>query len=113
MASISESTSTREICRRILRENRILRSELNHHRVKESENWKKTCNLKRMKGEEDAVLKMRVKELKEALEEKTEEIESLEELNRTLVVKERTTNNELQDARRGIIRVIFLNLYFY
>lgn len=39
------------------------------------------------------------------LEEGGDELQSLESLNQTLISKERTTNVELQDARKALIRV--------
>ncbi|XP_058181767.1 factor of DNA methylation 5-like isoform X1 [Rhododendron vialii] len=41
--------------------------------------------------------------LREALEEKAEEIQYMENLNRTLTLKERISNDELQDARKEAI----------
>lgn len=45
--------------------------------------------------------------LREALEEKAEEIQYMENLNKTLTLKERISNDELQDARKEAISVYF------
>jgi hypothetical protein len=45
------------------------------------------------------------------LQEKEEELEGVEDLQQTLVVQERKTNDELQDARKKLISVcIFLDI---
>lgn len=44
----------------------------------------------------------------EELKEKEEELEDLEALTQTLVVKERKCNDELQDARKELITVSIL-----
>lgn len=46
-----------------------------------------------------------MKELKEGIEEKQEQIDGLERLNQTIVVKERQCNNELQKAHKELIAV--------
>jgi len=56
-------------------------------------------------GEGDHEEKKKMDAIKEELEEKEDELEGLEELQQTLVVKERKTNDELQDARKELIRV--------
>jgi hypothetical protein len=45
------------------------------------------------------------------LQEKEEELKGVEDLQQTLVIQERKTNDELQDARKKLIYVcIFLNI---
>ncbi|XXG66280.1 hypothetical protein AAC387_Pa05g3794 [Persea americana] len=58
--------------------------------------------LKHMEGDDDTVQK-RVLEMIKELEEKEGEMGDLEALNQTLIVKERKSNDELQDARKELI----------
>uniref|UniRef100_A0A0D9YQM7 Factor of DNA methylation 1-5/IDN2 domain-containing protein n=1 Tax=Oryza glumipatula TaxID=40148 RepID=A0A0D9YQM7_9ORYZ len=48
-------------------------------------------------------VKKRTDELTEELNEKIEEMEYMEGLNQTLIIKERKTNDELQDAKKALI----------
>lgn len=41
----------------------------------------------------------------ENLKEKEEELDNLEAMNQTLIIKERKTNDELQEARKELIAV--------
>lgn len=59
--------------------------------------------MKHMDDEGDAEMKQKMKEMEENLKDKVDEMESLEDLNQTLIVKERQTNDELQDARKELI----------
>ncbi|GMN24163.1 hypothetical protein TIFTF001_000447 [Ficus carica] len=59
--------------------------------------------MKHMGGDEDLKLKKEMDEIKENLKEKEEEMEALEELNQALIVKERRSNDELQEARKETI----------
>lgn len=61
--------------------------------------------MKHMGGEEDIEVKKKMEEMSEQLQEKVEEMEDLEALNQTLVVKERKSNDELQEARKELISV--------
>lgn len=67
--------------------------------------------MKHMEDDEDVDLKQKMKEIEESLKEKEEEMEYHEELSQTLIVKERKTNDELQDARKELIKVITLFPY--
>nr|CAB3480018.1 unnamed protein product [Digitaria exilis] len=58
--------------------------------------------VKHMAGE-GVDVKKRSEELTAELNEKIEEMEDLEALNQTLVVKERMTNDEIQDAKKELI----------
>ncbi|XP_020577471.1 factor of DNA methylation 5-like [Phalaenopsis equestris] len=62
-------------------------------------------NLQVMKhmGGEDSKVNNKIEELNEALKEKVEELEDLEALNQVLIVKERKNNDELQEARKGLL----------
>ncbi|KAI3917283.1 hypothetical protein MKX01_000060 [Papaver californicum] len=53
---------------------------------------------------EVGILKEKVDDLTNSLDEKTGCIESLEDLNQILVVKERQHNDELQEARKALIQ---------
>lgn len=61
--------------------------------------------MKHMEGDEDATVKKKIDEMSEQLKEKIEEMDDLEALNQTLVVKERMSNDELQEARKALIQV--------
>jgi vacuolar-type H+-ATPase subunit I/STV1 len=61
--------------------------------------------VKHMEGE-GVDVKKRSEELTAELNERIEEMEDLEALNQTLVVKERMTNDEIQDAKKELITVI-------
>ncbi|CAA2952775.1 factor of DNA methylation 1-like [Olea europaea var. sylvestris] len=54
-------------------------------------------------GKDDAAVQKKIKEMNEQLEEKIEEMDNLEDLNLQLTVKERTSNDELQLARKELI----------
>ncbi|CAN6238852.1 unnamed protein product [Urochloa humidicola] len=59
--------------------------------------------MKHMPGEEDSESKEKIKELSEELQDKYDEMEAMESLNQTLVIKERKSNDELQSARKELI----------
>ncbi|CAJ2660868.1 factor of DNA methylation 4-like [Trifolium pratense] len=54
-------------------------------------------------GETDLEEKKKLEAIKMDLQEKEEELEGVEDLQQTLVVQERKTNDELQDARKKLI----------
>ncbi|OVA16517.1 putative domain XH [Macleaya cordata] len=54
-------------------------------------------------GDEDVAFKKKIDEMCKNLEEKEGELEDLEDLNQTLIVKERKSNDELQEARKELI----------
>ncbi|XP_027343676.1 factor of DNA methylation 4 isoform X1 [Abrus precatorius] len=58
--------------------------------------------MEHMKGDDEEE-KKKMDAIKLDLQDKEEELEGMEELNQTLVVKERKTNDELQDARKALI----------
>ncbi|XP_020274806.1 factor of DNA methylation 5-like [Asparagus officinalis] len=62
--------------------------------------------MKYMGGEDDTGVKKKMEEMSEELQDKIEEMEGLEALNQTLVVKERMSNDELQDARKELMTVL-------
>jgi hypothetical protein len=59
--------------------------------------------MKHMPGEEESELKKKIGELSEELQDKYEEMDSVESLHHTLLIKEQKTNEELQDARKKLI----------
>nr|CAD1826795.1 unnamed protein product [Ananas comosus var. bracteatus] len=59
--------------------------------------------MKHMGGEEDSAVKKKIDEMSEQLKDKIEEMEDMEALNQTLVIKERKSNDELQEARKELI----------
>ena len=62
----------------------------------------------------DSNLNDQIAALRDQLEEKTETLQYLESLNNILRLKESMSNQELQDARKESISVIyFLPLYIY
>ncbi|KAL6637334.1 hypothetical protein ACP70R_024906 [Stipagrostis hirtigluma subsp. patula] len=58
--------------------------------------------MKHMGAEEDTKLE-ELDKMRETLEEKDAEIEGIESLNQTLIIKERRTNDELEDAKKELI----------
>lgn len=61
--------------------------------------------MKHLGADKDMKLKKEMDEIKENLKEKEEEMEALEELNQALIIKERRSNDELQEARKETIIV--------
>ncbi|XP_028766461.1 factor of DNA methylation 1 [Neltuma alba] len=53
-------------------------------------------------GDDDAVQK-KIKEMNDELEQKEVELDDVESMNQTLIVKERQSNDELQEARKELI----------
>jgi len=56
-------------------------------------------------GDADTNLKKKLGELVNELEEKKDEMESIDSLNQTLIIKERRTNDELEEAKKELIIV--------
>ncbi|KAJ0794913.1 hypothetical protein HanPI659440_Chr04g0144411 [Helianthus annuus] len=61
--------------------------------------------IKLMADEDDTAVQGQIKKLKDELEAKVEEMGDLEDMNQTLVVKERESNDELQEAHKELIKV--------
>lgn len=59
--------------------------------------------MKHMGEDEDLDVKKKMDTVREELKEKEEELDGLEQLNQALIIKERKTNDELQDARKELI----------
>lgn len=68
--------------------------------------------MKHLEDQDDDAVKKKMKEMNDELESKKEDLEGLEELNMTLVAKERQSNDELQEARKAFINVLLFLLYF-
>ena len=64
--------------------------------------------MKHMPGEEDSESKRKIDELSEQLQDKLDEMEASESLHKTLLLKERISNDELQDARKKLIDVSYI-----
>jgi len=61
--------------------------------------------MKHMDEDGDMEAKKKMDAIAEDLKLKEEELDHMEELNQTLIVKERKTNDELQEARKELITV--------
>ncbi|KAG8379731.1 hypothetical protein BUALT_Bualt07G0119900 [Buddleja alternifolia] len=59
--------------------------------------------MKHMGGDDDAAVQQKINQMNEQLMEKKDDLDSLEELNQQLLVKERQSNDELQEARTVLI----------
>ncbi|XP_020541399.1 factor of DNA methylation 4 isoform X2 [Jatropha curcas] len=59
--------------------------------------------MKHMGEDEDMEVKKKMDVIREELKEKEEELDAMETLNQTLIVKERMNNDELQDARKELM----------
>lgn len=54
---------------------------------------------------DDAAVQKQIQDMNEELNEKIEEMKSMESLYQTLITKERQSNDELQEARKELIVV--------
>lgn len=61
--------------------------------------------MKHLGDEDDAAVQKKVKEITDELAQKIEDLADLEEVNQVLIVKERQSNDELQEARKELIKV--------
>ncbi|XP_021906356.1 factor of DNA methylation 1-like [Carica papaya] len=60
--------------------------------------------MKHLGDEDDAAVQKKVKEITDELAQKIEDLADLEEVNQVLIVKERQSNDELQEARKELIK---------
>ncbi|KAK1413112.1 hypothetical protein QVD17_34879 [Tagetes erecta] len=60
--------------------------------------------MKHLGDEDDTAVQEQIKKVSGELEAKMEEMDGVEEMNQTLVVKERQSNDELQEARKELIK---------
>lgn len=65
----------------------------------------KLQGMNQMEVEEESKVKDKRKEMSKDLKEKTEANEYLEDLNHILLIKDRTSNSELSEARKEFIMV--------
>ena len=65
--------------------------------------------MKHMPGEEDLESKRKIDELTGELQEKYDEMNEMESLHGVLLMKERMSNDELQDARKKLIAVSWMS----
>ena len=67
---------------------------------------KGALGVKKHKGEDgDTNNNKKMDIIEEALKDRDEDLEAMEALNQTLIVKERRSNEELQQARKELINV--------
>ncbi|XP_043704788.1 protein INVOLVED IN DE NOVO 2-like [Telopea speciosissima] len=59
--------------------------------------------MKHMGGDDDAEVQKKMDSMKQELEDKIGDLDDLESLNQALIVKERNSNDELQDARKELV----------
>nr|XP_043617497.1 protein INVOLVED IN DE NOVO 2-like [Erigeron canadensis] len=74
-----------------------------HAAVLEIERLMGQLNVVKHTGDDDSEVKKKIEEIKKNIKEKEEELEDLESLNQTLIVRERKSNDELQEARKALI----------
>lgn len=60
--------------------------------------------MKHLGNEDDEAIQSKMKEMQEELEEKEDHRTHMETLNQTLLIKERQSNDELQEARKSLIK---------
>ena len=79
----------------------------------EIQQLKGTLNvLKHMEDDEDAEVLKKVDTLQKDLRDKEQSLEELDALNQALIVKERESNDELQEARKALVDVSVFFLIF-
>ena len=61
--------------------------------------------MKHLGDEDDAAVQNKTEEMNDELQEKVDNLENMEAMNQILVVKERQSNDELQEARKELIKV--------
>ncbi|KAK2378456.1 protein INVOLVED IN DE NOVO [Trifolium repens] len=59
--------------------------------------------MKHLGDQDDAAIKKKMEEMNDELNDKIESLEDMESMNQTLIVKERQSNDELQEARKELI----------
>ncbi|WJX45378.1 hypothetical protein P8452_32262 [Trifolium repens] len=59
--------------------------------------------MKHLGDQDDAAIKKKMEEMTDELTDKIESLEDMESMNQTLIVKERQSNDELQEARKELI----------
>jgi len=61
--------------------------------------------MKHLGDQDDAAVQKKVEEMKDELSQKEDDFTDMESLNQTLIIKERQSNDELQQARKNLIVV--------
>ena len=65
-----------------------------------------------MEDDEDAEILNKVDTLQKDLRDKEQSLQDLDALNQTLIIKERESNDELQEARQALVDVsVFFQIY--
>nr|XP_027190456.1 LOW QUALITY PROTEIN: factor of DNA methylation 1-like [Cicer arietinum] len=59
--------------------------------------------MKHLGDQDDAAIRKKMEEMNEELEDKVESLDNMESMNKTLIIKERQSNDELQEARKELI----------
>lgn len=57
-------------------------------------------------GQDDAAVQKKIEEMNTELKEKIDDLDDLESTNQVLISKERQSNDELQEARKVLIKVL-------
>ena len=68
---------------------------------------------KHMGSDGDAEIVKEVEEIYKGLTEKEEELADLDKFNQTLILRERRTNDELQEARKELVNVRIKSVIFF
>jgi predicted FMN-binding regulatory protein PaiB len=61
--------------------------------------------MKHLENEDDTSVRKKMEEMNETLQEKVDDLNDMEEMNNVLIAKERSSNDELQEARKQFIAV--------
>ncbi|XP_062176533.1 factor of DNA methylation 1-like [Alnus glutinosa] len=59
--------------------------------------------MKHLENEDDTSVRKKMEEMNETLQEKVDDLNDMEEMNNVLIAKERSSNDELQEARKQFI----------
>uniref|UniRef100_A0A803MFU3 XH/XS domain-containing protein n=2 Tax=Chenopodium quinoa TaxID=63459 RepID=A0A803MFU3_CHEQI len=62
--------------------------------------------MKHLGDDDDAAVQRKMKEMREELDQKIDDMNHLEDMNQTLVIKQRQSNDELQEARNVLINAL-------
>ncbi|MBA0794541.1 hypothetical protein Gohar_018860 [Gossypium harknessii] len=57
-------------------------------------------------GQDDAAVQKKIEEMNNELQEKIDDLQDLGSTNKTLIYKERQSNDELHEARKVLIQVL-------
>lgn len=79
----------------------------------EIERLKGSLEVMKHMNEDDDDAKREMDQIQQDLDEKEEEFEYYQNINQNLIIKERRTNDEVQEARKELINVCSCNFEFY